>query len=395
MKVLQINTVGNIGSTGRIAEQIGISALNNGLGSYIACGIRIRESRSKIIKIGKEWHRYPNVAWTRIFDTDSPLAKYSTLKFIDEVVKISPDIIHLHNLHGYYLHTPTLLKFLGKYDKPVVWTLHDLWPFTGHCCYFDSVNCTKWQTHCSNCPLRKGYPASFVFDNSSKNHTEKIELILAIKNLTFVPVSNWVGNLVKQSLLKNKNVEVIRNGVDLNVFTSISSSEKKEKKIALFVANVWGERKGFQFIPKIADLLGDKWKCVVVGVNKNQKQELEKYGIIAIQRTESAKELAKLYSQADVYVNPTRMETLSMTNVEAQACGTPVVTFDAGGTPETISSETGIVVPQGNIEKLAVSIKNLADKEKSSTSSKCIEFAKNNFDSNKVFEKYINLYKKC
>lgn len=393
MNVLQINTVGNSGSTGRIAEQIGIEAIRSGWESYIACAIRISQSRSNIIRVGSQWHRYPNVLWTRIFDSDSPLAKISTLKLIGDIKKISPDIIHLHNLHGYYLHAPTLLRFLGEYDRPVVWTLHDFWPFTGHCAYFDFCGCDRWKSACRNCPQKKAYPASWVFDRSAKNHIEKISLISKIKNLTLVPVSEWAKSIAAESKVKFKNIQTIRNGINLDAFYPSAKPRTGIPNNILFAANKWEPRKGLHFIPKIAELLGGSYTFTVIGVDDRQKKHLEKNGISALKRTANAEELRDIYSQAAVFANPTLEETLSLVNMEAIACGTPVVTFASGGTPETVPNErVGAVVNRGDIGEMAAQIRKFAALDKSETAKICRQTALDNFDAKTAFKKYIELY---
>lgn len=392
MNLLQINTVGNIGSTGRIAEQIGLEAMRNGWESYIACA-RSAQSKSEIIRIGSKWHIYPNVLWTRIFDSDSPLAKISTLKLTNDIKKLSPDIIHLHNIHGYYLHTPTLLEFLGGYNKPVVWTLHDCWPFTGHCAYFDFCGCEKWKTLCSNCPQKNKYPASWVFDSSSKNHIEKTAIISKIKNLTFVPVSKWIESIALESKVKFKNIQTIRNGIDIGVFQPSQKLAANSINNVLFAANKWEPRKGLNFIPKIAERLGSDYKLTVIGVDRQQKKYLEGKGIIAQKRTNNIKQLRDIYSQASVFANPTLEETLSLVNMEAIACGTPVVTFASGGTPETVPNEkVGAVVKRGDIDAMVSQIKKFSALDKSEISKICRQTAIDNFDAKTAFKKYIDLY---
>lgn len=392
MNLLQINTVGNIGSTGRIAEQIGIEAIRKGWESYIACA-RAAQSRSEIIRIGTKWHRYPNVLWTRIFDSDSPIAKISTLKFINDIKKLSPDIIHLHNLHGYYLHVPTLLEFLGEYNRPVVWTLHDCWPFTGHCAYFDFCGCGKWKTLCSDCPQKNKYPASWVFDRSSKNHIEKTAIISKIKNLTFAPVSKWMESIALESKVKFKNIQTIRNGIDIGVFQPSQKIAPNSINNVLFAANKWEPRKGLHFIPEIAKRLGADYKLTVLGASREQKKYLEERGIIAQRRINNIQQLRDIYSQAAVFVNPTLEDNLPTVNMEAIACGTPVVTFASGGTPETVPNEkVGAAVKRGDIDAMVCQIKKFAALDKLETAKICRQTALDNFDAKTAFKKYIDLY---
>lgn len=393
MNILQINTVGNSGSTGRIAEQIGIAAMRRGWQSHIACGIRISESRSHILRIGRQWHRYPNILWTRAFDSDSPLAKASTLKFIEDIKKLSPDIVHLHNLHGYYLHAPTLLKFLGEYGRPVVWTLHDCWPLTGHCCYFDLCGCQKWKSACGACPQKREYPASWALDRSARNHAEKTALALGIKNLTLVPVSEWIGETARKSRLKSCNIRVIRNGIDLDIFRPSAEPANPPKKTVLFAANKWEPRKGLEFVPKIAGLLGSGFSCTVLGADAGQAERLRAMGINAMGRTESAERLREIYSKASVFANPTMQEALSLVNMEAIACGTPAVTFDSGGTPETIpDARVGSVVPRGDAGAMSEEIRKFAEADKAKISKICRRAAVENFDAKAAFAKYCELY---
>ena len=394
MTILQINTVGNSGSTGRIAEQIGIEAIRNGWDSHIACAIRISRSRSNIVRVGSPWHRYPNVLWTRIFDSDSPLAKISTLKFVENIKRISPDIIHLHNLHGYYLHAPTLLKFLGEYGRPVVWTLHDCWPMTGHCAYFDFCGCEKWKSACAECPQKREYPASWIFDRSAKNHSEKIELISKIKNLTLVPVSNWIGETAKKSKLKFRHLQVIRNGINLEIFRPSKTEILSSPKTVLFVANKWEKRKGFDFIPEISAALGKDFECLVVGVDGKQEKYLRERGMRAMGKLENAQRLSQMYSSASVFANPTMQDNYPTVNLEAAACGTPVVTFDSGGTPETIPNPgAGSVVARGDVSTMVSEIKKFAALDKSEISKICRKTAEENFDAKAAFGKYCELYR--
>lgn len=329
------------------------------------------------------------------FRLRQPARQNFNLRFIEKILEISPDIIHLHNLHGYYLHVPTLLKFFGGYNRPTVWTLHDCWPLTGHCCYSDFIQCEKWKTICGNCPQKKEYPTSLVFDSSRKNHEEKIGLISKIQSLTFVAVSQWLASVVKQSRVGNKNIVVIRNGIDLNTFYPMQNSKQAlshKRKQGLFVASDWTKRKGFFFIPEIAKNL-ENIDCTVVGVTEKQREFLRQYGIKTITKTESTAELRDLYSNADVFINPTLEDNFPTVNLESTACGTGVATFDSGGTRETVSDNTGIVIKRGDISALCQSAEKIALEKSSQTIEKCVSYAQENFSAQSSFQKYVDLYK--
>ncbi len=400
MKLFQVNTVGNWGSTGRIAEEIGKVAQTYGWESYIACARNIRESSSKIIKIANKFEIYFNVLWYRIFDNDSPISILSTKRLISKIEKISPDIIHLHNTHGYYIHNKTFLKFLAEYNRPVVWTTHDCWIMTGHCSHFSYAGCNKWQTLCKNCPQKRKYPASYFLDNSTNNHIQKIKYINNIKKLTLVSISNWIKDLIKESNLKNIPIKTIRNGIDINTFKPIILPIRKKykipsKKILLFVASVWTIEKGFFHIQKIAESVGDDYVCVVVGVNNKQKEYLSKYNIIGINRTENTEELASLYTEAFLLINPTLQEGLSMVNMESIACGTPVITYDSGGTKETIINENvGSVIQQGDMNALIENIKLFSHMDPKTIQKNCRDIAEKYFDKKNIWKEYMELYEK-
>lgn len=402
MRVLQINTIVNSGSTGRIAEQLGQQVLKAGGKSFIAASRMGNESQSEVYKIGNDFDVYRHVLVTRIFDRHGFSSKGATEKLIMEIKKIDPDIIHLHNLHGYYLHVGTLFKFLSEYSKPVIWTFHDCWPFTGHCSYFDRFNCDKWKTFCYECPMKSYYPASWVLDNSKNNFFNKKTLFTGIENLTIITPSLWLKELVGQSFFSDDfPVKVIYNGVDLNVMKpSEEANEIKlrydlaESKIILGIAGIWDKRKGLEDFFKLATTLDQRYKIVLVGLKKEQLSDLP-LNIIGIERTESVKMLAELYSAADVYINPTYSDNFPTTNIEALACGTPVITYDTGGSPEAVDTDTGIVVDKGNVEGLQAAIEKVIkgiDQGKQYTRDLCRQRAVHYFNKDERFQEYTELY---
>jgi glycosyltransferase involved in cell wall biosynthesis len=395
-RLLQINTVINSGSTGRIAEEIGLKAMANGWESHIAYGRNDRPSKSHKIKIGGKLGIYWHVLITRLFDRHGLGSKRATKQLIEKIKKIEPDIIHLHNIHGYYLNIQVLFEFLSTTNIPTVWTLHDCWTMTGHCAHFDYIGCERWKSQCESCPQKKSYPKSFR-DRSFKNHKLKKELFLSKSaNMVLVPVSEWLSDILRDSFLGEISKKVIHNGIDIDVFTPQKSKLREElrlenKFILLGVASVWEKRKGLDDFKKLSTLLDKDEIIILVGLSKKQVAELPE-NIIGITRTENVKQLAEFYSIADVFVNPTWEDNYPTTNLEATACGTPVVTYKTGGSPESVSPKTGFVVEKGNIEELVSAIKIIKQQGKSSYTKACRERAVQKFNKDDRFAEYMELY---
>jgi len=398
MKVFQISSELNSGSVGRIAEQIGEQVLKQGWESYIAYARDNQPSTSKIIKIGKKLDIIKHGILTRITDRHGFGSKKATLKLIENIKEIKPDIVQLQHLHGYFINIEILFNFLAKAEIPVIWTFHDCWSFTGHCAYYDFVGCNKWQTNCNTCPQIKEYPKSFV-DNSKKNFNDKRTIFKSIDNLTIVPVSNWLGDETKKSFFNNNKIKVIQNGIDLQNFfiqdNNLLIREKyniKNKFLVLGVASPWSDRKGLKYFIELANRLDSRHQIMLVGLNRKQINSLPQ-NIIGLEKTDNTRHLAELYSAADVFLNPTLEEALGLTNIEALACGTPVITFNSGGSPETIDEKTGVVVDKGDVGGLEKAIYQIRQKSKDFYQSECRRRAELHFDKNKCFYKYIELYK--
>ncbi|MGC9151640.1 MAG: glycosyltransferase [Microbacter sp.] len=395
--LFQINTVGNSGSHGQIAEAIGNLAMEHGWISYIAYARRPRASKSKLIKIGTKWDIGMHVFQTRLFDRHGFASRRATKILIKRIKAIQPDIIHLHNIHGYYLNIELLFEYLSFANIPVIWTLHDCWPITGHCSHFDFIGCDKWKTGCFECPQKNRYPKSILFDRSRKNYQQKKEFFTSIPNLTIVPVSKWLGNVVKQSFLRKKAVRVIYNGIDTTLFVPLDVNKMKSKLrlegkfIILGVASVWDDRKGLNDFVRLSQLLDSQYQIVLVGLTQQQIKKLP-HTIIGISKIESTNQLVKYYSGANVFLNPTLEDTFPTTNLESLACGTPVITYKAGGSPEAIDSTTGIIVEKGDIHGIVNAIKMIHSKGKSFYSSACRERAVQFFSKEDRFEEYIDLY---
>lgn len=395
--LLQINTVVNSGSTGRIAEEIGKLAIARGWQSYIAFGRNERPSQSRLIRIGNDWDMKWHGLQTRLFDKHGLSSKKATNKLIKQIEEIKPNIIHLHNIHGYYLNIEILFRHLKQANIPVVWTLHDCWPITGHCVYFDFVGCDKWKTHCYDCKQKAIYPASYFLDRSKLNHQLKKELFSSLENLTLIPVSEWLANIMRDSFLNEKNLIVIHNGINTDIFRPIHENTIRDKyKLAnkfviLGIASIWSLRKGFNDFIELYKKLDSSYQIILVGLTKKQIKILPS-GIIGIERTENVNELAELYSVSDVFVNPTYEDNFPTTNLESMACGTPVITYRTGGSPESINENTGIIIEKGNVEGLILAIEKIKENGKTFYSKACVKRAKQLYIDEDRYQEYLNLY---
>jgi putative colanic acid biosynthesis glycosyltransferase len=394
-KVLQIN-VSNSGSTGRISEEIGRVWMNNGYESFVAYG-RIRsDSSSKLIQIGSAFDKSLHGLKTRLFDLHAFGSVNATNKLVKLIKEIQPDVILLHNLHGYYVNIEVLFAYLKSINTPVIWTLFDCWAFTGHCTYFDSVDCPKWKTQCFECPLTNEYPTSWYVDNSLDNYSRKKQIFNSVKNMRLVTHSQWLAQLVSASFLKGYPIHKIANGLNLSVFKpTISTATKKKYNLPdnyiLGVANIWNKRKGLLDFSELSKLIDDQTKIVLVGLNAREKEKLPS-NIIAIPHTDSTEELAELYTNAFVFINPTHEDNFPTVNIEALACGTPVVTYDTGGSPEAIDEQTGFVVKKGDISGLAEAVSNIQTYGRAHYTELCRQRAIAYFNCEHRYQEYISLY---
>lgn len=397
MKILQINSVCGIGSTGRIATDIHDVLIKQGHESYIAYGRDLPEKCDNTIKIGNKFDIYTHVGKTRIFDKHGFGSRNATMKFVQKIKELNPDLIHLHNIHGYYINCEALFEYIKVSKKPVVWSLHDCWSFTGHCAHFDYSQCYRWKTQCFECPEQKNYPASYIFDNSKRNYLKKRNIFTGVKNLNIITDSTWLANQVRNSFLKSYPIKVIYNGIDLEVFKPRKNTFKlkqgiSDKFLILGVASNWNSRKGFEYFMELSKVIKEDEIIILVGVSDKQKAILNE-NMIGITKTNNIEELAEIYSAADVFVNTTLEEVFGLVNIEALACGTPVITFNSGGSPEAIDNKCGFVVEKGDIEQILVTIENLRKQKNIIVPEDGINRVLRLYDKNDRFMDYINLYK--
>lgn len=396
MVLLQINVDANNGSNGSIARDIGTIAIHKGWKSYIAYGRKFIPSDSELIRVGNDLDIWIHVLMTRFFDVHGLASRLVTKRFLKKVDKIKPDIVHLHNIHGYYINYKLLFEYLVNHNIPIVWTFHDCWPFTGHCGHFESCGCKRWKSECYNCPLIHGYPKSFFFDNSRFTFNLKKQLFTSPHHLHVATVSYWLKDLVDKSYFSKYPIHVVYDGIDTECFTHRESTLREKyylegKFVLLSAAANWSKSKGWDDYIKLSSLLPDDCVIMLVGVSDQQKKGLPR-NIIAIPRQEEKVKLAEFYSMADILLNLSYQETFGMTTAEAMACGTPGISYNRTACPELLSPETGIVVEAGNMEQILRAIDTIKSNGKSFYSNACRQRVLDYFDFKKVNQQYFDIY---
>ena len=402
-KLLQINPVLRTStSTGRIMREIGDMAMSHGWESYVAYSKGrdgMMSCTSQTVPVGNG----PDVAWhgvvTRLTDRHGLASAFVTKNFVRKIESIRPDIVHIHNIHGYFLNYRILFDYLSGAGIPVVWTVHDCWLYTGHCYYYTAADCMKWQTGCGHCPQRGEFPASLFLDRSHRNWEDKRRAFTSMPHSEFVivPVSKWLKEEMGKSFLKDCNFRVIHNGIDTEVFNIQNSESVKaryglgNRHVILGVASIWSREKGLDDFLALSGMISSDEVLVLVGVTPEQKASLPE-NVIGITRTDNVHDLAALYSAAEVFANPTYQDNYPTVNLESIACGTPVVTYRTGGSPESVTPATGFVVETGDLKSLLESVRKIEADGKDSYRTACREYAEKNFRKEDRYAEYIRLY---
>lgn len=404
-KLLQINPVLRTNtSTGRIMQEIGELAIQNGWESYIAYSYGrdgVKPCRSKQIPVGNKWDVALHGVVTRLFDAHGLMSQVATQKLVDQIQKIKPDVIHIHNIHGYFLNYQILFDFLSQNDIPVIWTVHDCWLYTGHCYSYTFIGCNKWQTGCGHCPQQRKFPASWLTDRSRQNFIDKKEAFTSVPTdrLTIVPVSEWIKGEMKKSFFKDYPFQVIHNGINTEVFKLSETEEVKSKyglkgkHILLGVAALWHPEKGVADFLQLASMLHEDEVIVMIGVDEKLQKRLP-HNVVGIKRTENIRQMAELYSAATAFVNPTWQDNYPTVNLEAIACGTPVVTYRTGGSVEAVTPETGFIVERGDVDGLLQAVRIIEQRGKASYIEPCRNYALAHFKKEDRYADYIRLYNK-
>ena len=390
MIVVQINVTATAGSTGKICRAVSELLTARGVENYI---LHVQDGCTYPLGIG--YARKPYIKLqalkSRILGNYGFNSRRATRRLIAELERIRPSVVHLHNLHGHNCHLGMLLEYLRKKKIKLFWTFHDCWTFTGYCPHFDMICCDAWLTECRDCPRKR--ELSWFFDRSRTLYRRKKALSRDL-DLTIVAPSRWTADMARQSFFGEYPIRVIHNGISLQTFRPTESDFRErygigDKPIVLGVAFDWGVRKGLDVFLELCRRLDESYQIVLVGTNDAIDQNLPDR-IISIHRTANQAELAEIYTAADVYANPTREEVLGLVNLEALACGTPVITFDSGGSPECVDETCGMVVPKNDVDALEAAIRTVIENRPFSREA-CMAYAAN-FDANEKFAEYLELY---
>lgn len=395
-KLLQINPVIKENtSTGKIMRTLGELAQAAGWESYVAYS-RARDGvpphSSRLVPVGNKVDLLLHWVATRLFDAHGLASRLATRRFVARLREMNPDVIHIHNIHGYFLNYKILSRALAQMGKPVVWTVHDCWLYTGHCYHYASAGCERWKTGCHHCPQKKAFPASRLLDRSRRNWEDKKKAFCSIPGLTLVAVSRWMKGEIARSFLGGVRCEVIHNGINLDTFRPSPSAETALAygTYYLAVASIWLPEKGLQDLEKLSSVLDADERLVVVG--KRPSGHRFPRNVVCLERTADAAALAALYTEAVALVNPTWQDNYPTVNMEAIACGTPVVTYRTGGSPESITPQTGRVVEQGDVEGLAEALHAIRKQGKTHYTEACRSYALAHFRAQDRFNDYIQLY---
>ncbi len=394
MKVVQINGVASAGSTGKIVTQLSEIMKNRGIENFIiVAGYQEECKADNVFFCSSFWgvrlHQFLGI----LFGDSGFHSWWATRKLIKYIKRLSPDIVHLHNIYSYFLNVEKLITYLKKNNIRVVWTMHDFWPITGHCTHFEAVGCNRWQTLCKDCPQTHCFPYSPFFDRSKELFLRKKRMMTSWSELQIVTVSAWAKSKIEQSYLKDKRISVIPNGIDLNIFYPDKTERREEYKNKFLILGVsmgWGERKGYQDFLELASLLRDDECIVLIGLTDKQINELPPK-IMGIRRTAHISELRKYYTHADVYVSASVEETMGLTVVEAMACGTPAIVYNKTALPELIADGCGYVSEKGS-SYLREKIDLVRANGKEAYSQRCIEHVRQNYDKERQYGKYCELY---
>ena len=396
--LVQFNSVANWGSTGRLTEDIGDVAIAAGWDSYIAFGRQFNPSKSHLLQIGGKWSVLSHTLKSRLFDRHGFGSYWATKRLLKQLDEIKPDLFQFHNVHGYYLNLPLVLKYATEKNIPIVWSLHDCWSMTGHCAHFVKIGCDKWKTECYHCPQKSEYPASWLIDSSRRNYREKKRLVEAVPLLAIISGSEWLAGIARQSYFKGRDIYFIPDGIDTDIYQPRENSEGLRKRLGLegkFViiatGTDWGENKGLSDYGKLRSMLSDDYAIVLVGMSEEWLAKVPE-GVIGLPRTKTPQELSEYYSMADCVMSLSRMESFGLTPVEGFACGTPAIVYNTTALPELITPETGFVAKFLDVADVKEKVEMMRAKGKAFYTKRCREIAVEQYGRTNCYNEYMKVY---
>lgn len=390
MKVLFVNSVCDYGSTGKIVRDLANGLKKQGHDVLICYGRHQAKDDTDTFYIGDKVATYNHVLMTRLFNRHGLHSNRATRKLIQKIETYQPDIIHLHNIHGYYLNVKMLFDALKNYEGKIYWTFHDCWPISGSSAYFDYNGCKKWDDGCVECNSTRDYPEALFIKRQKQNFNWKKQSFSGFTNLTLITPSAWLKDLLAQSFLAGYPCEVIHNGINTQLFKPTEDAKLTEKyqnkRVLLGVASIWEQRKGLEDFIKLNAMISDEEKIVLIGLSEEQLKTLPA-SMDGVLRTDSAEQLAAYYTLAHRFLNPTYEDNYPTTNVEALCCHTPIIAYDTGGNKEVATEPYMTIVPKGDVNALYQAIK--------SDSEVCFDdFDHLKYDSSLFVEKTLKLYQK-
>lgn len=398
MKVAYINTVAGYGSTGRIVDAL---ATMPGVEGKVYYGRKENLGHASNYRMTHFFGNAYHAMRTFLGDDHGFVNQKETEEMLKDLDVFQPDVVHLHNLHGYYLDVKPLFAYLKEKKIPVVWTLHDCWAFTGHCAHYEAIACDKWKTECKNCPALNQYPVTWNGKNVKRNFQTKKQLFTSLpaEQLTLVTPSSWLKEQLKESFLQGYQTKVVHTGIDTSVFCKLENDTKAKfdldnQFVILACANPWTKEKGFEDLGLLIPALKDDQRLVVVGVTKKQKQALSSERVLCIEHTNHIQEMVELYNAADVFINPTYQDTFPTVNMEALACECPIITYQTGGSTELVDANTGVVVEKGNVTAMNEEIQKLY-RGKTSYSKEACRNAVNDLTKEAMLQAYEAIYKQA
>ena len=393
MRVLFVNLVYGVGSTGKIIADIADLLRKGGSDVRILYGAGADSSDADARRTAGRLEYYAHNALSRLTDHAGLYSRAATRRMIREIKTFQPDLIHLHTLHGFYVNYEMLFRFLKGSGIPVVWTLHDCWPFTGHCTHFSQIKCTQWQTECQDCRLLRRYPHCYGKGDVRRNFRRKKDAFTGVKNLVITTPSQWLAGQVALSFLRDYPRMVIPNGIDRTVFRPQASDLRKsyrleDKKIVLGVASTWSAQKGLPDLLALADRLGADYQVVLIGLTAQQLPHVPP-NVLGLPRTANQTELAQWYTVADVFVNPTYEDTFPTVDMEAQSCGAPAAVYETDGCPETLVTGNSVLTAQGDLDGLEHAVRDVVRR-----GVRVAPCERERFDKERTYGEYIRLYER-